>query len=285
LSDCPVIEFDDGSVRVLARNTDDIDVTSINILLDGDFTSHCVYDKITNCVISTTALLLQFTRVNRSTKSSMRVGKELNTCGGSNVQSSSICILNGDWSMDRTLYLSDQSSSTISCLLDLVVIVRNSASSKISAHDTESLFITSINILSDLKSLSSINSHSAGICSSASDWFWVALGKVSAISRVDIAEHARAKSKFGQSHILRRSCINLSGIVDSTNSWIKVAFESRGTIDTSTQCGSAINLLSNSDLAGNCMLVIGSITIIALITNGNIWITSHLSLTDSESPW
>jgi hypothetical protein len=48
------------------------------------------------------------------------------------------------------------------------------------------------------------------------------LGEVSTISRVGITEHARSESKFTQSNEVWRSCIWLGGIIDSTNSWIKV---------------------------------------------------------------
>jgi len=67
--------------------------------------------------------------------------------------------------------------------------------------------------------------------------------------------------------------------------WIIVANERRGTVDTSAKSGGAVNLLSDCDLGGDGVLIVGSITIVALVANGNIWITSHLSLTDSESPW
>ena len=84
--------------------------------------------------------------------------------------------LNDDVTMSNWLVLSDQSSSTVSCLFNPVVVMRNSASSKISAHDTKVLDVTSINILSDLKSLSATDSNSTSIGSSTSDWHWVALG-------------------------------------------------------------------------------------------------------------
>jgi hypothetical protein len=58
LGDSPVIEFDDGSVGVLAGNTYDVDVSGINVFLNGNFTSGGIDDEITNCVISTAALLL-----------------------------------------------------------------------------------------------------------------------------------------------------------------------------------------------------------------------------------
>ena len=176
-------------MRVLAGNTDDVFVTSIDILLDGNFTGNCVNDKIANCVISTTTLLLQFTIVDSSAKCSMRIGEELNTSGSTNVKSSVMLELNCDITMSNWLVLTNQCSSAIPSLFNYVVVMRDSTSSKISAHDTESLFVTSVNVLSDLKSLSSIDSNSTSIGSSTSNWHWVALGKVSAISSIDVTEH------------------------------------------------------------------------------------------------
>ena len=68
-------------------------------------------------------------------------------------------------------------------------------------------------------------------------------------------------------------------------SWVIVILDIRSTVDTSAESSGAVNLLSDGYLTGKEVLVIGSITIVALVANGNIWITSHLSLTDSKGPW
>jgi hypothetical protein len=163
--------------------------------------------------------------------------------------------------------------------------MRNSASSKISAHDTKVFDVTSINILSDLKSLSATDSNSTSIGTSTSDWHWVALGEVTAIGSIDIAEHLGTESEFSQINERWRSCVNLGSMSNTSWDWIVVADERRGTVDTSAKSSGAINLLSDGDLFGDGVLIVGSITIVALVANGNIWITRDLILADPEVPW
>ena len=68
-------------------------------------------------------------------------------------------------------------------------------------------------------------------------------------------------------------------------SWVIVILDIRSTVDTSAKSSGAVNLLSDGYLTGKEVLVVGSVTIVAFIANSNIWITSHLSLTDSHCPW
>ena len=44
-------------------------------------------------------------------------------------------------------------------------------------------------------------------------------------------------------------------------------------------------MLSDRDLAGVGVSVLGSITVVALVADGNIWISRCLSLTNLEGPW
>ena len=68
-------------------------------------------------------------------------------------------------------------------------------------------------------------------------------------------------------------------------SWVIVILDIRSTVDTSAESSGAVNLLSDGYLTGKEVLIVGSVTIVALVANSDIWITSHLSLTDSHCPW
>ena len=69
-------------------------------------------------------------------------------------------------------------------------------------------------------------------------------------------------------------------------SWVIVILDIRSTVDTSAESSGAVNLLSDSDLTGIGVHVCStSVTIVAFVANGNIWISRCLSLADPKGPW
>ena len=68
--------------------------------------------------------------------------------------------------------------------------------------------------------------------------------------------------------------------------WIVVIFERRSTVDASAESGGAVDLLSDSNLGRYDMSVCSnSISIVALVADVDVWITSGLGLTDLKIPW
>jgi len=85
LSHRPIVKGDNWVVRIFAFNTDYVNISSINIFLNSDFTSNCIDCKITYGVSVDTTSLFKGTIVDVSAQGSMRVGEEINTSSGSNV--------------------------------------------------------------------------------------------------------------------------------------------------------------------------------------------------------
>jgi hypothetical protein len=161
LSDRPIVEGYHGVSRVFALDTENIFISSINVLLNRYFSSSLVDDSITYGVGSGTSLLLEHTVVDKSTKIGgsisllvVRVGEEDGTVGSGSVQSSDTkSELDLDSWMDNSLSLSDESSGAVSHLLNLEVVVSYRASSKISALNTKGLDVSCVNTLLDRKGL------------------------------------------------------------------------------------------------------------------------------------
>ena len=161
LSDRPVVEGDHGVGSVLALDTENIFITSINVLLNRYFSSNCVDYGIAYGVGIDATLLLEHTVVDKSAKIGssisllvVRVGEEDGTVGSGSVQSSdtkSELDLNS-W-VNNSLSGSDESCGTVSRLLDLEVIVSYRASSSISALNTQGLNVTCVNTLLHCKGL------------------------------------------------------------------------------------------------------------------------------------
>jgi hypothetical protein len=147
----PAIEINDRTVRVLAGNTDGICVTGIDVFLGGNFTGGGINDKIGSSVSTSTSSDLKGARINGSAQSGMRIGEENDGSCGSNVESSRIYIIDLNICMGGCLEGSGKSSGTVSGLFNDPTIFLDDTSGKILTLNTKSLFISSINVLSDGK--------------------------------------------------------------------------------------------------------------------------------------
>ena len=155
----------------------------------------------------------------------MRVGEENGTRSCSHVQIWESSIFNCNSWMNSCLSCSDQSCFAISYLFNYPTILLNGASKCVLTFNTESLFVSCINVLGDgkCKIRWCAKLGFSWICScTTSGWLYYASSESSAISSIDICEQWNTGCVLRQGHILWRCCIRFGSIIGTSSSWILI---------------------------------------------------------------
>ena len=155
----------------------------------------------------------------------MRVGKESSKSRCFSNKSCVVKICNGLVNKRCSLNSSSQSCGTISGLFNYPTIFLNDASECVLTFNTESLFVSCINVLGNGKGKTRwcTNLCFSWICScTTSGWLYYASSESSAISSIDICEQWNTGCVLRQGHILWRCCIRFGSIIGTSSSWILI---------------------------------------------------------------
>ena len=147
MNNLPVIEGDHGVGSVLALDTEVIFISSIDVLLHGDFPSDLVDDNVTQGIGVNATSLLKHTIIDKSTKSSSIsslqiewIGEEDSTTGSSYVHGGvTISVLNRNCWVDDSLGGTNERSGAVTELFDLPVVVSDERTGEILTLNTKKL--------------------------------------------------------------------------------------------------------------------------------------------------